>query len=74
MAVSVLRHLDTPSPLALQPAREGAGVGAIGPDQFQARKLAGTGLADEGLGAEPVMQVGGMDMGEKDETGGIDKK
>ena len=30
-------------------------------------------MADEGLGAKPVMQVGGMDMGEEDETGGIDE-
>ena len=69
----MLRHLDTPTRLGFEPVREGAGVGAVGLDQFQARKLAGSGLADEGLGAEPVMQVGGVDMSEKDETVGIDE-
>ena len=73
MAVAVLRYLDTPTPLSLEPAREGAGVGAVNPDQVQAWKLARTGLADEGLGAEAVMQVGGMDMGEKDEARAIDE-
>ena len=73
MAVAVLLHPDTPTPLGLKPAREGTGVGAVGPCQFQVRKLAGTGLVDEGLGAEPVVQIGGMNMGEEDEAGSIDK-
>jgi hypothetical protein len=30
-------------------------------------------LADEGLGAEPVMQVGGMDIGEDNQAGRIDE-
>lgn len=69
----MLRHLDAPAALGLEPAREGAGVGAIGPDQLQARKLARTGLADERLGAEPVVQIGGINMSEKDEAAGIDE-
>ena len=72
--VAVLRDFDTPPPLGLEPAREGAGVGAVGPDQFQAQILARTGLTDEDLGAEPIMQAGGLDMSEKDETGSIDQK
>lgn len=74
VAVAVLRDLSTPPPLGLEPARKGAGLGAVGPDQLQAQKFARTGLIDETPGAEPIMQAGGRDMSEKDETGSIDQK
>ncbi len=67
MAVSVPRHYDTPATLDLEPAREGARVGAVCPHQLQARKGAGIGFAYKGLGAEPVVKVSGVDMGKQDE-------
>ena len=48
MTVAVLRHFDTPTPLGFESAREGAGIGTVGSDQFQAQEFARTGLADYG--------------------------
>ena len=69
--VAVLGHLDAPAALRLEPAREGARVGAVAPDQLKARQFTGRGAADERLRPEPVVQVGGVDVREQDEAGGV---
>lgn len=61
----MLWYLDAPAALGLEPAREGAGIGAIGPDQFQTWQFAVAGAPDEELRAEAVVQVGGVDMGKR---------
>ena len=73
VAVAVLRHFDAPAPFGLQPAGEGAGVGAVRPDQLQARQFAGAGAADERLRAQAVVEVGGVHVREQHEAGRVDE-
>jgi hypothetical protein len=53
--------------MGLQPLREGANIGAIGPDEFQPRQGRRRRL-DHLPGAKRAMHVGGMDMHQKDQA------
>jgi hypothetical protein len=66
LRVRVARHLDPPASRLGQPGGEGARVGAIGPEQVEARQRRWRFL-DEALRSEPIVEVGGMNTGEQDE-------
>ena len=70
---TVLGHLDPPTAELDEPAGERAGVGAIAPDQLQSRPAFPPGAGHQSLRAEPVMNVGGVHMGEQDQPDSIDK-
>jgi hypothetical protein len=50
-----------------------SGVGAVGPHQFQTWQVSIACTPDEELRSEPAVQVGGVDVGEKDEAGCVHK-
>ena len=67
-------HLNPPAASVGKPAGEGASVGAVAPDQLQARQAVSSGTSHQRLCSKAVMQVGSVHVRKQDEAGGVHEK
>jgi hypothetical protein len=71
LPITVFGHFHAPATRFREPAGEGAGVGAVAPDQPQPRQAVLPGASHQRLRAEAVVPVGGVHVGKQHEAGGV---
>ena len=71
LPLAVERHLDAPAPFLFEPLREGAGIGSVRPDQFQARESRRRSRLDHLSCAHCIVQTRGVDVSQEDQARGV---